>query len=128
MTHSSHPATPADSESDPLPTEHEEHHAEQLDDSALLIEEIKQTADKLARDGATRGDLKILSRALRELRYAFKVFTPYRKQRKITVFGSARTPPDHPVYQHAVGFGRRMAEHGWIGAHRSRWRHYGGRE
>ena len=42
-----------------------------------LIDEIKQTADKLAIDGATRGDLKILNRALKELRYAFKVFTPF---------------------------------------------------
>ena len=56
-----------------------------------LIEEIKETADKLARDNASRGDLKILSRALKELRYAFKVFTPYRRHRKVTVFGSART-------------------------------------
>ncbi|MBX3440485.1 MAG: LOG family protein, partial [Planctomycetaceae bacterium] len=75
--------------------------------------DIKETADKLERDGATRGDLKILARALKELRYAFKVFTPYRKQRKITVFGSARTPPDHPAYLHSVAFGRRMAEEGW---------------
>src|SRR5262245_20775188 len=79
-----------------------------------LINEIKETADKLARDEATIGDLKLLSRALRELRYAFKVFTPYRRQRKITVFGSARTPPDHPAFKHSIEFGRRMAEEGWM--------------
>ena len=33
--------------------------------------------------------------------------------RKVTVFGSARTTPDHPAYQHAVEFGRRFAESGW---------------
>ena len=44
-----------------------------------LIDRIKESADQLARDGSTRGDLKILSRALRELRYAFTVFTPYRR-------------------------------------------------
>ena len=79
-----------------------------------LIAQMKQTVDKLASDQATRGDLKILSRALRELRYAFKVFTPYRRHRKVTVFGSARTPPDHPAYVQCVEFGRLMADAGWM--------------
>ena len=43
-----------------------------------LIARIKESADKLAHDQTSRGDLKILSRTLRELRYAFKVFSPYR--------------------------------------------------
>lgn len=81
---------------------------------AELIERIKETADKLGTDRASRGDLKILSRTLRELRYAFKVFTPYRGCRKVTVFGSARTPPKDPCYQQAVDFGRQMAEHQWL--------------
>ncbi len=55
-----------------------------------LVQRIKQSADKLARDGSTRGDLKILSRAMRELAYAFKVFAPYRQHRKVTMFDSAR--------------------------------------
>ncbi len=79
-----------------------------------LIGRIKESADKLARDQTSRGDLKILSRAIRELRYAFKVFTPYRHTRKVTVFGSARTPADVPAYQQAVEFGRAMAAHDWM--------------
>jgi uncharacterized protein (TIGR00730 family) len=79
-----------------------------------LVLEIKETADKLVRDQTTRGDLKIISRALKELRYAFKVFKPYRHRRKITVFGSARTPPDHPAYRMTVEFGKRMAQEGWM--------------
>ncbi|MCA8985213.1 MAG: TIGR00730 family Rossman fold protein [Planctomycetaceae bacterium] len=78
-----------------------------------LIDEIKDTADKLVRDQAKLGDLKILSRALKELRYSFKIFTPMRRNRKVTVFGSARTPPEDPNYQMAVEYGRRMAEEGW---------------
>ena len=81
---------------------------------ALLIAEIKETADKLDRDQATLGDLKILSRSLREMRYAFKVFTPYRHVRKVSVFGSARTHADHPDYLASVDFGRRMAADGWM--------------
>ncbi len=89
-------------------------HAVELKQHSELIEEIKQTADKLQRDGATRGDLKILSRALKELRYAFKVFAPYRRHRKVTVFGSARTQADHPCWKAAEAFGRRMAEEEWM--------------
>ena len=40
-----------------------------------LVQQIKETADKLIRDGANRGDVKLLSTALKELRYAFKVFS-----------------------------------------------------
>ena len=80
---------------------------------AELIETIKESADKLAGDKTSRGDLKIISRTLRELRYAFKVFSPYRHSRKVTVFGSARTQPDEPAYQQAVEFGHAMAAHDW---------------
>jgi hypothetical protein len=79
-----------------------------------LIEQIKESADKLAVDRTSRGDLKIISRTLRELRYAFKVFTPYRSRRKVTVFGSARTRPDEAAYRQAVSFGRAMAEQKWL--------------
>jgi uncharacterized protein (TIGR00730 family) len=79
-----------------------------------LIGQIKESADKLATDKTTQGDLKILSRTLRELRYAFKVFTPYRSRRKVTVFGSARTRPHEPAYEQAVAFGHAMAANGWL--------------
>jgi uncharacterized protein (TIGR00730 family) len=82
--------------------------------TADLIEQIRQSADKLARDGTSRGDLKILSRALREWRYAFSVFAPYRRRRKVTVFGSARTDPKHATFQQAVEFGREMAKRDWL--------------
>lgn len=79
-----------------------------------LIQTIKESADKLAADGSSRGDLKLISRTLRELRYAFKVFSPYRKRRKVTVFGSARTKPEEPAYQEAVKLGRAFAEENWL--------------
>jgi len=81
---------------------------------AELIERIKESVDKLASDHTSRGDLKILSRTLLELRYAFKVFSPYRRNRKVTVFGSARTSEEKPAYRQAVEFGRSMAEHDWL--------------
>ncbi|MFG0260990.1 MAG: TIGR00730 family Rossman fold protein [Novipirellula sp. JB048] len=83
-------------------------------DSQDLLQVMRHTVDRLEKDDTARGDLKILSRTLRELRYAFKVFRPYRRRRKVTIFGSARTLPEHPEYQCAVELGRRMAEHGWM--------------
>ena len=104
-----------DAESEPLPLEPDEEVPEHVfAQRQELVGSIKKTADKLLADGATRGDLKILERALKELRYAFKMFTPYRKQRKVTVFGSARTAEEAPEYAHAEKFGRLMAEEGWM--------------
>jgi hypothetical protein len=79
-----------------------------------LIDRIKRSADELASDGSSRGDLKLLSRALRELRYGFKVFSPYRHRPKVTMFGSARTPSYSPAYAQAMEFGRAMAGHDWL--------------
>src|ERR1041385_4196866 len=79
-----------------------------------MVAQIKETADKLIRDHASRGDVKLLSTALKELRYAFKVFAPYRSRRKVTVFGSARLPQDHPACIQAREFGRRCAEAGYM--------------
>ena len=83
-------------------------------DSQDMYRVMRSTIGKLEKDLTARGDLKILSRTLRELRYAFKVFRPYRRRRKLTIFGSARTSPDHPEYQAAVELGQRMARHGWM--------------
>ncbi len=79
-----------------------------------LVQQLKETADKLIRDRANRGDVKLLSTALKELRYAFKVFAPYRSRREVTVFGSARLPPADPAFQAAVEFGRRISEAGYM--------------
>src|SRR4051794_18134834 len=75
-----------------------------------LAQQIRETADKLLRDGASRADLKLVSTAVKELRYSFKVLAPYKNVRKVTVFGSARLPATDPAYQAAVDFGRRMAD------------------
>jgi len=96
--------------------EEDTHHEEERQPvgSEHLIQQIKETADKLIRDQANRGDIKLLNTALKELRYAFKVFAPYRNRHKVTVFGSARLPPSHPAYQQAVEFSRRIAEAGFM--------------
>ncbi len=79
-----------------------------------LESELVTTALKLFEDSALVGDLKIANAALKELRYGFKVFAPYRGVPKVTVFGSARTAPDHTIADQARSFGKRMTESGWM--------------
>jgi uncharacterized protein (TIGR00730 family) len=79
-----------------------------------LIAEMHRTVDRLAEDGADRGDIKILARTLRELRHSFRVLADHRGVRKVTVFGSARCPPDSSSYRQAEAFGREMAGTGWM--------------
>src|SRR5947209_2619900 len=99
----------------PFQQVHEEAHEERQPITAdQLAQQIRETADKLLRDGASRADLKMLSTALKELRYSLKVFMPFKMVRKVTVFGSARLPAEHPAYQAAVEFGRQLAQAGWM--------------
>jgi uncharacterized protein (TIGR00730 family) len=80
----------------------------------ILCREIALNALKLENDELDTLDLKIINRSFRELRYAFKVFKPYRNVRKVSIFGSARTPVDDPYYQMAVEFARLLAESGYM--------------
>jgi uncharacterized protein (TIGR00730 family) len=79
-----------------------------------FVREMVETSLKLLRDGTGTGDLKILNAALRELRYAFKVFAPYRQVRKVSCFGSARTPGTAPAYRTAKEFSRQIADRGYM--------------
>ncbi|TMA55242.1 MAG: LOG family protein [Deltaproteobacteria bacterium] len=79
-----------------------------------LIAEMIENSLKLLRDGPSLGDVKILNASLRELRYAFKVFAPYRGVRKVSVFGSARTPPGAPTARAAREFAQRIAAEGYM--------------
>jgi uncharacterized protein (TIGR00730 family) len=101
---------------DPFDQIHEEQQPEGRQPPGIeqLVLQIKETADKLIRDQANRADVKLLSTALKELRYSFKVFAPYKGRRKVTVFGSARIKTDHPAYHAAVLFSKKMAEAGYM--------------
>lgn len=79
-----------------------------------LVYELIASALRLAKDDANRGDLKIASAALKEMRYAFQVFAPYRAEMKVAIFGSARTQPDDPLYHQTRDFAAAMAERDWM--------------
>jgi uncharacterized protein (TIGR00730 family) len=78
------------------------------------FQHLLTTVLKLHEDGAPTGDLKITNTALKELRYAYKVFAPYRAVRKVTVFGSARTAGTDDAAVAARTFGSRMVQEGWM--------------
>jgi uncharacterized protein (TIGR00730 family) len=79
-----------------------------------LVQQMLTTVLKLHEDGTPIADLKITNAALKELRYGYKVFAPYHDVRKVTVFGSARTPQTDPAAEAARLFGHRMVEQGWM--------------
>src|SRR6266481_107553 len=79
-----------------------------------LVADIIENALKIYTDVQGRGDVRVIQTAVRELRYAFKLFAPHAHVRKVTMFGSARTPPSKTEYQQAVDFARHIAAEGWM--------------
>src|SRR5436190_4788044 len=79
-----------------------------------MVAEIVANSLKLLRDETNRGDIKLINKAFKELRYALKIFAPYRDTRKVSIFGSARTPESHEDYTSAAEFGKKMAAAGWM--------------
>jgi uncharacterized protein (TIGR00730 family) len=79
-----------------------------------MVSEIVANALKLLRDQTNRGDIKLINKSFKELRYALKIFAPYRDVRKVSIFGSARTPEKHDDYVSAARFGKLMAAAGWM--------------
>src|SRR5436190_3642217 len=78
------------------------------------VADIIENALKLLTDVKDRGDVRVIQTALRELRYAFRLFAPFSDTRKVTIFGSARTQPTRMEYQQGVEFGRKIVEAGYM--------------
>lgn len=78
------------------------------------VADIIENALKLLKDVQDSGDVRVIQTALRELRFAFKLFAPYSHTRKVTIFGSARTQATRPEYQQAIEFGKKIAEAGFM--------------
>ena len=80
-----------------------------------IIAEMLVSGLKLLRDNTDRGDLKLVNAALKELRYAFLIFSRYRHIPKVTIYGSARTAPTDPNYRLAAEFAANMTDvHRWM--------------
>jgi uncharacterized protein (TIGR00730 family) len=75
-----------------------------------IIREIIISALKAGQETDYLADLKLFSNTMKEMRYTSKVFGPYRGRKKVSIFGSARTRPEEPIYRKCVRFGRLLAE------------------
>ncbi len=88
--------------------------ATETSDHADLIREIVITALHLSENHVTENDVQIIHTALKEMRFGFKLFAPYKDIRKVSVFGSARTQPTEPIYQYSAAFARQVTTKGFM--------------
>ena len=79
-----------------------------------IVRELILAALKAGQEDDEKADLKLMNTTLKEMRFTAKVFGPYRHIRKVSVFGSARTPRDAPSYRMAQQLGRRLASRGFM--------------
>lgn len=83
-------------------------------ETEYLLREILTTAVKLGKESSDKGDLKLVNSALKELRYSFKIFSPYRHVKKAVIFGSARSKDTSVEYRMAEEFARKLTEIGYM--------------
>jgi len=83
-------------------------------ETETLLREILTTSVKLGRESGDRGDLKLVNNTLKELRYSFKVFSPYRGIKKVIIFGSARSKSNSGEYKLAEELSRKLTEKGYM--------------
>ncbi len=78
------------------------------------VTDIIENALKILTDIQDKGDVRVIQTAIRELRYAYRLFAPYAGVRKVTIFGSARIAADKTEYQQAAEFGKKIVAAGFM--------------
>lgn len=76
-----------------------------------LYRDMLITVIRMAQADRNRWDAKIMLQTLREMEHAFSTLEQFKRRRKVTVFGSARTPTNHPLYALARELGATLAHH-----------------
>lgn len=88
-----------------------------LDPTSLKGEvtgQIMATALKMASENEIdMGQMKLINRCVKEMRYAYRIFNKHRTMRCVSIFGSARTPKEHADYQTAKDFSVAITKNGW---------------
>jgi hypothetical protein len=79
-----------------------------------IVQEMILAALKAGREDDGQSDLKLMNTTLKEMRYTSKIFSSYRKFKKVTVFGSARTHFDLVPYRMAYDLGKKLSEQGYM--------------
>ncbi|MDX8409440.1 MAG: LOG family protein [Mariprofundales bacterium] len=75
----------------------------------LLLETLKLIAAH-----PLRADIKMMARAMAEIRQGLAMFAPYADQRKVTIFGSARTAEDDPRYLQGKAMAAALVKAGFM--------------
>ena len=93
--------TPSPSRDDPAVRHAEqwlaERHPELGGRQLAFAAQLAAVASKMIHDGADLGQLKLVASAVKEMRHAYRVFNRFRGVRKVSIFGSARTPRRTPT-------------------------------
>jgi uncharacterized protein (TIGR00730 family) len=79
-----------------------------------IVREMILASLKAGLEDEEKADLKLMNSTLKEMRFTAKIFGPYSGVKKVTVFGSARTRQDEPVYAMARELGRGLAASGYM--------------
>jgi uncharacterized protein (TIGR00730 family) len=79
-----------------------------------LIAELIKESLQLGNDATSTLNLKIASAAIAEMREAFAMFAPFSERKKVTIFGSARTTKNDPVYKQTQAVAAKLASDGWM--------------
>jgi uncharacterized protein (TIGR00730 family) len=85
-----------------------------VSENVRLAEELVAETLGLIADEPDTLDLKIATAALAEMRDAYAMFAPYKHRRKVSIFGSARTSPDDPLYDLTRRLAGKLPERGWM--------------
>jgi hypothetical protein len=79
-----------------------------------LVREMILAALKAGQEQNNRAHMRLMNTTMKEMRFTGKIFSPYSTTRKVTVFGSARTMSDEPIYNMASQFGKKLVESGYM--------------
>jgi uncharacterized protein (TIGR00730 family) len=91
-----------------------ENDTELSDERRELLRALLARVVAVAESDARTRDLHVAVQAIDELLEAFALFEQESERRKITIFGSARTAPDSPIYQMTLELAKAMADRDWI--------------
>jgi uncharacterized protein (TIGR00730 family) len=88
-------------------------HLESTEHGELIYSALKVIA-QLSQTDAERLDWKILTGSLQDMQKAIAMFYPYRFNRKVSIFGSARTHANASEYRQAYEFAERITKQGFM--------------
>jgi len=78
------------------------------------VREMILTALKAGQEDPQQADIKLMTSALKEMRFTAKVFGPYRAVKKVTIFGSARIKSENAIYRLARELGEKLSGAGYM--------------